>query len=1051
MVRRSRSRPLLLLGMHRSGTSALAGVLRLLGVELGSSLMPPNKFNPRGYWEHQEIVDLHERLLCDLGSHWHDTRPLPSGWWRHQSIRWAHDALRDLIERDFHEEGVWAIKDPRMCRLLPLWQSLLHDLRLQPSYVLMLRHPAEVAQSLARRDGFPAGKSFSLWLQHTLAAEADSRGHRRVIVRFEDLRTDWTTQVRRMGRALSLVWPKSPKSQARLVDQFLSADLVHHDHRETDHAGTLELPTWVERSYAFLSQHVSKPRPATLGKLTTMRRNLEQASSLFGYTEESRKPRMAEQNQELETAIHREDSNPNSDALSLGSTEEALRQSEERAATLERELEERTAWAKSLDRDLRARDQRILSLQNEVEETTEWGQNACRDALEKHGKIRQLQKQVHDLSQQAASLQASMEELQTAEGKLQQDLVAAQRQTASARDDANAQEETIRRLQLELADVREETVGLRGKLEDLKARDQLADETRDLVTTLRSELDATVASLARRVDELEGGVTDDAGQGLSTRLLDQEGLTRWHGESIVALRRSADEHATAIAHADRERIEIRQSITQLQGAVEQQRIVDETLDRRLARAERATRHWGDRVQSLEAAHRRTTQLVHMLWVSRPWQTYLGFKQRVRALLPKVHDSLAAPVPSDSTHATPPATTEPGPPAPPHAAEHAAAPVPDVDHRQRVLMIDHRVPTPDKDSGSLRTFNFLKLLQRDFGFRVSLIPENLFADQPYTSHLEAQGIEVLTRPPLTSVHEHLEQRGPEYDWVVLSRAPFAARFIDDVRALCPRAKIIFDTVDLHYVREMRQAEHENDASIREQAEHTKAQELATAVKADATLVVSSFEKEVLKKDAPGLNVHIVSNIHHVQRGTTPFEQRKHVMFIGGFEHTPNVDAATWLVNDIWPLVRHELPSVHLYIVGSKPTPDVEALRNEHITVTGHVPDVAPYFETCRLSVAPLRFGAGVKGKVNQSMAHGLPCVVTRTAAEGMQLRHGVEALIADEPSEFAAHVVELYRNEELWTALSKAGLENVQQHFSFEAARRALSHAFQSIAGHAKAA
>jgi glycosyltransferase involved in cell wall biosynthesis len=358
---------------------------------------------------------------------------------------------------------------------------------------------------------------------------------------------------------------------------------------------------------------------------------------------------------------------------------------------------------------------------------------------------------------------------------------------------------------------------------------------------------------------------------------------------------------------------------------------------------------------------------------------------------------------------------------------------------RTLFIDHRMLTPDQDSGSVRAFNMLRILQ-DLGHKVTFLPDNLAKQSPYTERLQALGIEVLYHPFISSIEAYLKSHGKDYDYVFLSRPHVAGPLIRTVRRRCASARIIYDTVDLSFLREMRAAEVDG-STTRIDAELTKARELRIASLADSTIVVSTCEANILAEIAPDLDVHVVSNIHDTHPCEVPFGERRDLLFIGGFEHLPNVDAVLWFVGKILPLIHERLPGVRLHIVGSKAPDTIFQLDSDLTPVHGYVPDVDPFFRECRLSVAPLRYGAGVKGKVNHSLAWGLPCVATTMAAEGMALQHGVDILVADDTAAFADAVVELYTDEDLWNRVSAAGYDNIDRYFSFAAARTALTGLF----------
>ena len=363
-------------------------------------------------------------------------------------------------------------------------------------------------------------------------------------------------------------------------------------------------------------------------------------------------------------------------------------------------------------------------------------------------------------------------------------------------------------------------------------------------------------------------------------------------------------------------------------------------------------------------------------------------------------------------------------------------------QKRILVIDHHLPMPDRDSGSLRMFQILKLL-RELDHAVTFLPDNLAAIPPYADALRKHGIEVMHHPYAKTVREYLEQNGPGFDFVLLSRCDFARKHIADVRRFAPQSRLIFDTVDLHFLRQEREAELVRDEDLQEKAVAKRALEYELIDEADETWVVSPAEQELLRRDRPEKSIQVVSNIVDVPGSALPFAQRKDLLFIGGFLHPPNVDAVLFFAGEIWPLVRRQLPEVKFYIIGDKAPPEVIALANEDVVVTGYQPDVSSYFNTIRLSVAPLRYGAGVKGKINQSMGFGVPVVATSLAVEGMSLSAGEDAIFADDPQSFASAVVTLYRSEEIWSRLSTNGLAKTKELFSVEAARRQLSRLFSN--------
>jgi O-antigen biosynthesis protein len=381
---------------------------------------------------------------------------------------------------------------------------------------------------------------------------------------------------------------------------------------------------------------------------------------------------------------------------------------------------------------------------------------------------------------------------------------------------------------------------------------------------------------------------------------------------------------------------------------------------------------------------------------------------------------------------------------PHLSEHAEATAPldvvkDRGARGRVLVIDAVMLQPDRDSGSLRMFNLVVLMRR-LGFKVTFMPSNLDALGEYGATLRRRGIEVLHAPHVTDPGAFLDEHASEYDLIILSRPDVASPLLARARKAAPRARIVYDTVDLHHVRQRREALLAADADLLRKSDERRDEELALVRLADETWVVSDVEKRGLEEDLTDARIRVVSNVHDVPGSARPFAARRDLMFIGGFGHPPNTDAVLYFVREILPRIHERLPELRLYVVGNAPPESIRALASFHVVVTGFVSELEKYLAGCRLTVAPLRYGAGVKGKINMSMAHGVPVVATPLAVEGMQLVDGQHALVGGDAASFADAVVRLHEDELLWTSLSQNGIAHTERHFSFAAATAALTAA-----------
>jgi GT2 family glycosyltransferase len=347
----------------------------------------------------------------------------------------------------------------------------------------------------------------------------------------------------------------------------------------------------------------------------------------------------------------------------------------------------------------------------------------------------------------------------------------------------------------------------------------------------------------------------------------------------------------------------------------------------------------------------------------------------------------------------------------------------------ILVIDSYVPLYDRESGCVRLLNILKLLL-NLGYSVIFFPDNGYPEQPYTSVLQQLGIEVIYGTPQRyNLEEKLIKYLPLIDGVWLCRPELCDKYMDLIR-LKTKVPIIYDTIDLHFLRLKRQKDY-LDPSYQNTSwswETYQKLELNYANQAEATVVVTEDEKQVLSSLGVK-NVWVIPNIHEeiYLSEKVAFDQRSGLVFIGSYNHPPNIDAVKWLCLEIMPLVWASRPDITVNLLGSNLKDEVKELASDKVVVTGYVPEVEPYFQKSRVFVAPLRFGAGMKGKIGQSLSLGLPTITTRIGAEGMGLIDHQDVLIADTAEEFAQAVIELYDNRELWQKLADNSLETIKRY------------------------
>jgi GT2 family glycosyltransferase/glycosyltransferase involved in cell wall biosynthesis len=360
-------------------------------------------------------------------------------------------------------------------------------------------------------------------------------------------------------------------------------------------------------------------------------------------------------------------------------------------------------------------------------------------------------------------------------------------------------------------------------------------------------------------------------------------------------------------------------------------------------------------------------------------------------------------------------------------------------QRRALFIDDLVPTPDQDAGSLAAWQHIRALMR-LGYKVTLLPSaNLQHAGVHTERLQRMGVEVLHAPHVASVEQHLRERRTPLDLVYLHRFGNASQYTGLVRRLHPAARVLYNVADLHHLRLQREAALKDDAALAAAAGRLRAQELAAVAAADVTVVHSAAEQVLLAEAVPHARVSVVPWPYPVTSAASA-DLGSGVLFVGGYRHSPNLDAALWLLREVMPLVWRELPRLVCTLVGSHMPDELRALGSLRVEVPGQVPDLAPLYRQRRVAVAPLRFGAGIKGKVLEAFAAGRPCVMTGIAAEGLALPDPVAALVHDDAEGLARAIVALHHDDGRCALAADAGRQLIATTYSEAAVDAALTHA-----------
>ncbi len=357
------------------------------------------------------------------------------------------------------------------------------------------------------------------------------------------------------------------------------------------------------------------------------------------------------------------------------------------------------------------------------------------------------------------------------------------------------------------------------------------------------------------------------------------------------------------------------------------------------------------------------------------------------------------------------------------------------NKSTLLMIDHYVPQYDKDAGSRTVFQYLKMFVK-MGYNVKFIGDNFYKHEPYTTVLQQMGIEVLYGPYYANNWKTwIKENAKHIQYVFLNRPHISVKYIDFIREHT-NARIMYYGHDLHFLREMRRYELEGDKKALQDSADWKEKELKLMRQADVVYYPSQVEADAIRSIDSNIPVKaIVAYIFDdVVKEVYDYKNRKDIMFVGGFTHTPNVDAVLWFVKEVFPNVLKQNPNIKFYIMGSNPPEQILALASENVIVKGFVTDeeLEWHYKNCRMSIVPLRYGAGIKGKVVEAMKYGIPVITTSVGAEGII---GAEHIlcIEDEASNLSEKIISLYSDKSKLMEMSEHSYEYIKYHFSVESA------------------
>ena len=362
------------------------------------------------------------------------------------------------------------------------------------------------------------------------------------------------------------------------------------------------------------------------------------------------------------------------------------------------------------------------------------------------------------------------------------------------------------------------------------------------------------------------------------------------------------------------------------------------------------------------------------------------------------------------------------------------------NKRTILVIDHYVPTPDKDAGSVTTFKYIELFI-SMGLSVKFWGDNFINSEPYTAALQKMGVEVLFGKKFRHKwKEWVVDNRANIDYVYLNRPNISIKYIEFFKKNT-KSKILYYGHDLHFLREQRRFEIEKDQQILHRVTTSLIMEKFIFSQADVVLTPNIDEQQIIKKIESSANAEVILPFFYNNRSVqvNNFKERKHILFVGGFSHSPNIDAVEWFVKEVFPEIKRKIQDVQFIVVGSNPTDNIKKLATDQIKILGYQTDeeLKAIYNNIKIVVVPLRYGAGVKGKTIESMHKGIPLISTSIGVEGIP---PVDSFIPvyDDAVSFADNVISLYSNEEKYYQQSEAQANYINNNFTEDVAKKIMS-------------
>lgn len=1117
----SMKRVIVVLGMHRSGTSAITRGLQVLGADLGPELMPGVVGdNDKGFWEDLGCFRINERVLEKLGSSWDALAEISVEDLQSESLaEERRDAVALLRER-LEGVEVFAFKDPRTVNLLPFWQNVFRELDLDDRYLITLRNPRSVADSLARRNGFARAKSFCLWMKHTCNSLIHGTDKPAVVVDYDLFLDSPGRELARMAKVFGFNAPAEESEEYRgYVEEFLSTDLRHSQYRESV-AEEDVVPPFVGRLYDLLLGAARTDTGNPVFKVSRdewapLCQEFEEYSSVMAYLDAMSKS-AGELRKELKREHERVDGVNRELAAVRSELDGVERQFEEHRLQSSETMSSFYTRLSVFNRSVLGRLYTFLEFVYRLLRLKPRAKTCYRQLVEESEiYLAQNQLSASDYVDEAPGrlrLVGSIIKYVIRHPYSSVRLVSVYRlkklfQTVFLADSGTARnwvssrfpgEHRARRLPVifPVSEVADDTIMEFPTYETVKV---------SIVVPVYNQYRTTISCLQSVLAHTDGIsyeviVADDCSTDITNSIETRIGNIKVvRGEQNLGFLRNCN-HAAAQAKGEyvvllNNDTNVQKGwLTALVQAMESQTDVgmvgpkllfeDGVLQEAGGIVWKDGSGWnygrGQNPELPEFNYLRETDYISgacIMFSKSVWDelggfderfcpayyedTDLAFQMRHRGLKVvyqpesvvvhfegvsngtdvgsgiKKHQAINQQVFRDKWEHV--LETEHFP-----NAENVFQARERSSGKKTVVFVDHYVPFYDKDAGSRSTFLYVRSMI-EAGLNVKFMPANFFPHQPYTRELQQMGVEVLVGEKYARTWKTwFTDNSHNIDVIYLHRPHITEDFIDHLTTLNPRPKLIYFGHDLHYLRTNREAELLGKDSVLADADDWKRRELEIFQKVDKVYYPSEVEVAEVLRVAPGtdasaiplylLNKPDISQFRHAER--------EGLLFVGGFGHPPNADAVVWFATEVLPSLQRQIPDICLHIVGSSVPDNIQNLASSCVKIHGFLSDedLSALYQKVKLCVVPLRYGAGVKGKILEALQAGLPISTTSIGAEGLPEAARVMA-IADQPSEMASQILGLYNDPDECGKYLACYADYIEQNFSQSQVQRVIDRDF----------